>query len=91
MTDRRELQQQLAKKVEFVHTALADATAFADQHGLEFYFSPGDTYGMGGTYVGGNTNFNEPEPEPRYTAEWYEWDDRRSEAERGWMASSSSC
>ena len=88
MTDRRELQEQLANKVKFVHTALADATAFADQHGLSFYFAP--EYGMGGTYSGG-AEFNEPEPEPRHSNEWYEWDDRRSEAERGWMASSSSC
>lgn len=89
MTDRKELQAQLAEKVKFAEAALDSAKDFANEHGLSFYFAP--QYGMGGTYHGGSSEDLGPEPSPPYTDEWYEWDDQRQDNQRGWVSSSENC
>lgn len=47
----KELQQELDTLVSSAKKSLHDAEAFANKHGLSFYFEP--SYGMGGEYIGG--------------------------------------
>lgn len=55
MTDKRELYKELNAKVDaakaLASSALDEAIAFADEHGLSFYWD-GPAYGMGGYYQG---------------------------------------
>ncbi len=46
----KEIQAQLSASVSAAYTALRAAEAFADEHKLDFSFSP--AYGMGGCYLG---------------------------------------
>jgi hypothetical protein len=49
MSTQQELNQKMSALVDAINTAVAEAEAFADEHGLEFTLDI--AYGMGGTYV----------------------------------------
>ena len=51
-----EANKRLALLVENMQKAFNEAESFADQHGLEFHFSP--AYGMGGWYDGKEGQWN---------------------------------
>lgn len=71
------LNAKLAELVKAFETALSEAEAFADEHGLSFYISP--AYGMGGRYEGCG-----PDGDPNAENEW-------GDNEFGWMPSSQGC
>ncbi len=68
--------KELAEKVAEAYAALDAAKVIANEHGLEFSFSP--AYGMGGYYTGKDEH-------------WDGSDDDDWESSYGWSPSSQSC
>ena len=79
MKTNKELYTELKALVDKANEALKNAEDFADEHGLEFHFSP--AYGMGGHYVGNSENIRNKWNEKSY----------ENDTEAGWHPSSMSC
>jgi hypothetical protein len=80
--DKQQANARIAELVNIAKQALKEATAIADQHGLEFRWD-GPSYGMGGSYQGTRPWMS--------STEKCEADNYDSIDEGMWRASSQSC